>query len=178
MHKLIFTGIISFACLFYCVAASSQSRTPSIKLAAFQRIILNGVAPTPVVKVGGEEITATDAPTQSEYFLYLITSRVSNLQLSQVWINRELYTATLNRVNTRSVVLENGKYSDTLVKYTREAIWQISIQEKDASGMQPKKNMAAQVAGNELVIRLTNNKGSIYTRTLKTIPQLKPFAGM
>jgi hypothetical protein len=46
------------------------------------------------------------------------------------------------------------------------------------TGIPPKKNIANQVANNELVIRLKDSNGSIYTRTVKKITQLKPFAGM
>jgi len=96
--------------MFCYAAALGQSRTPSLKLTAFKRSILNGVAPSSVIKVGDEEIPNTNAPAQIEYFIYLIASRVSNLELNQVWIQQELYTATLSRVNSKSVVLENGKY--------------------------------------------------------------------
>jgi hypothetical protein len=81
-------------------------------------------------------------------------------------------------VTSKQVIVENGKYSDTLVNFTNEAVWQINIQEKDITGIPPKKNIANQVANNELVIRLKDSNGSIYTRTVKKITQLKPFAGM
>lgn len=178
MRKYLFTGIVACVCMFYYAAALGQSRTPSLKLTAFKRSILNGVAPSSVIKVGDEEIPSTNAPAQIEYYIYLLASRVSNLELNQVWIQQELYTATLSRVNSKSVVLENGKFSDTLVHFTKEAVWQINISEKDMTGTQPKKNIAKQVSSNELVLRLSDKNGSVYIRTVKNIKQLNPLPGM
>lgn len=178
MRKTIFTGIIIFAGLFWFAAAIGQSKTPSLKLKAFERIIMSGVAPNPVIKVGDEEIAPAITPAPIDYYIYLISRRVRNIVIDQVWIKKESYTARISRVTSKQVILENGKYSDTLVNYTNEAIWQINIQEKDITGIPPKKNIANQVANNELVIRLKDSNGSIYTRTVKKITQLKPFAGM
>jgi hypothetical protein len=76
------------------------------------------------------------------------------------------------------VILENGKQTDTLVKYVDEAVWQIIIKEKDKTGGKLKKDIAEKVSCNELVLRVKDKNGIVYTRTVKTITQLKPFAGM
>lgn len=178
MRKYIIIGIVAFSFLIFCFAASSQSRIPAIQLSAFKRSILNGVAPSPIINVGDEEIAKSDIPAQSEYFIYLIAHKVSNLQLKQVWIQQELYTATLSRVTSKPVLLENGKHTDTLVKNTKQAVWQITITGKEITGTQPKKVIANQVASNELVLTLSDRKGTLYIRTVKNITQLKPFAGM
>lgn len=178
MHKYIFTGIVAFAFLFCSTAAIGQSGTSSIKLSAYKRITLNGVAPSVEIKVGDEEKAPAGTSAPTDYFIYLITNRVPNLQLNQVWIQQELYTASLSRVTSKPVVLENGKYSDTLVQYTKKTVWQITLTGKDMTGIQPKKVIANQVASNELVLRLSDSKGAIYTRTVKNITTLKPFAGM
>lgn len=178
MRKYLFTGIVACVCMFCYAAALGQSRTPALKLSAFKRSILNGAAPSSVIKVGDEEIPNTNAPAQIEYYIYLLTSRVSNLELNQVWIQQELYTATLSRVNSKYVVLENGKFSDTLVHFTKEAVWQIKIAEKDMTGTQPKRGIAKQVSSNEMVLRLTDKNGSVYIRTIKNIKQLNPLPGM
>ena len=73
--------------------------------------------------------------------------------------------------------MENGKFSDTLVHLTKEAVWQINISEKDMTGTQPKRGIAKQVSSNELVLRLTDKNGSVYIRTVKNIKQLSPLAG-
>ncbi len=177
MRTHIYTGILVMVGLCWFGSALGQSRIPSIKLQAFERIILNGVAPTPEIKVGDEEITKTAMPVQSEYFIYIIANRVSNLKLEQIWIKQELYTATISRVTSKSVVLENGKFSDTLVHFTKEAVWQINISEKDMTGTQPKRGIAKQVSSNELVLKLSDKKGAVYTRIIKNITQLSPLAG-
>ncbi|MCA6495796.1 MAG: hypothetical protein IM564_11595, partial [Chitinophagaceae bacterium] len=118
-----------------------------------------------------EEIPNTNAPAEIEYFIYLIASRVSNLELNQVWIQQELYSASLSRVTAKPDLLENGKFSDTLVHFTKEAVWQIKIAEKNMTGTQPKRGIAKQVSSNELILRLTDKKGAVYTRIIKNITQ-------
>ena len=171
MRKYLFTGIVACVCMFCYAAALGQSRTPSLKLTAFKRSILNGVAPSSVIKVGDEEIPNSTIPPQTEYYIYLIASRISNLQLTQVWIQQELYSASLSRVTAKPVLLENGKFSDTLVHFTKEALWQIKIAEKNMTGTQPKRGIAKQVSSNELVLRLSDKKGTVYTRIIKNITQ-------
>lgn len=178
MSNRIITGIVLVATVFSSAEGLGQSRTPSLQLKAFERIILNGVAPTPEINVGDEEITKTAMPVQSEFFIYIIANRVSNLKLEQIWIKQELYTATISRVTSKPVLLKDGKHTDTLVHNTKEAVWQISLTGKDLTGIQPKKNMAIQVAANELVLRMSDKNGAIYNRTVKKFSQLKPFAGM
>jgi len=174
----IITGIVLVATVFSTAEGLGQSRTPSLQLKAFERIILSGVAPTPEIKVGDEEIEPAALKVPTDYYIYLISRRVRNIVIDQVWIKKESYSARISRVTSKQVIVENGKYSDTLVNFTNEAVWQINIQEKDMTGIPPKKNIANQVANNELVIRLKDSNGSIYTRTVKKITQLKPFAGM
>lgn len=178
MRNHLVIRILAFAPLFICSAALCQSRTPVLQLKAFERITLNGVAPTPEIKVGDKEIVAGALPAATDYYIYIISRRVPNIMIDQIWLKQESYSARISRVSSKQVILENGKYSDTLVKYTNEAVWQINIQEKDMTGIQPKKNIANQVANNELVIRLKDSKGSVYTRTVKKIIQLRPFAEM
>ena len=78
----------------------------------------------------------------------------------------------------KPVLIENGKHMDTLVKYTDEAVWQISIKDRVTNGTKPKKDIADKVAANELVLRLNDKNGYVYTRAIKTITKLEPEAGM
>jgi hypothetical protein len=71
------------------------------------------------------------------------------------------------------VVVQEGMKKDTLVKYTDELVWQIKIIGKDSTGIKPKKDIADQVKSNELVIRLTEPSGHVFTRTSKNIPVLE-----
>jgi hypothetical protein len=75
------------------------------------------------------------------------------------------------------IVLQEGKKKDTLVKYTDELVWQIKILGKDTTGIKPKKDIATQVKANELVIRLIDPSGHIYTRTCKHINKLEATRG-
>jgi hypothetical protein len=75
------------------------------------------------------------------------------------------------------VVLQEGKKKDTLVKYTDEMVWQVKIIGKDSTGIKPKKDIANQVKSNELVIRLNDASGHIYTRTNKQITVLEAVRG-
>ncbi len=178
MRKHTLIRILAIAPLFFGAAALGQSRTPALQLKAFERITLSGVAPTPEIKVGDKEIVATALPAATDYYIYIISRRVPNIMIDQVWLKQESYSARISRVSAKQVILENGQQTDTLVNYTNEAVWQIIIQEKDMNVIKPKKNVANQVANNDVVIRLKDNKGSVYTRTVKKITQLRPFAGM
>lgn len=178
MRRILFTGIIAFVVLYWNAAALAQSRAPSLRLKAYERLTLPGVAPSAEIKVGGEEMIVAGKPNQPAYYIYLIANKVPNIKLDRVWIKQQLYSATQVGVTSKPVLLENGKQSDTLVTYTKEAVWQIIIKDKDTSGSKPKKDMADKIASNELVIRLIDKNGTVYTRTIKTITSLKPFAGM
>lgn len=171
--------IFAFLGLFFFTGSSGQSGLPSLKLKAYQRVTLNGVAPSVEIKVGDEEIPAAQLPANTEYYIYLIAKKVSNMELDQVWIKKQLYAATLMRVTAKPVVLKgNGKETDTLVNSVNEALWEIIIKEKVMTGTQPKRDIAHKVATNDLVIRLKTKNGAIFSRTVKSITQLKPFAGM
>lgn len=178
MRTTLFTGIITFLGLCSYSTALSQSSPPSLKVKAYERITLSGVAPSAEIKVGGEEMHVARKPTKPDYFIYLIANKVPNLKVDRVWIKKDLYTATISKVTSKPVILENGKQSDTLVKYVDEAVWQIIIKEKDKTGGKLKKDIADKVSCNELVLRVKDKNGIVYTRTVKTITQLKPFAGM
>ena len=178
MRKPLFTGILAFVGLCCYASAHGQSNTPSLKLKAYERITLSGVAPSAEIKVGGEETLVASKSPKPDYYIYLIANKMPNIKLDRVWIKQELYTATMVSVTSKPVLLENGKQTDTLVKYVKEPVWQIIIKDKDKSGSKPKKDIADKEASNELVFRLIDKNGTFYTRTIKTITHLKPFAGM
>jgi hypothetical protein len=152
--------------------------TPSLRLRAYERVFINGVAPSPVMEVGGKETKVQVIPTKPVYYIYLIANKVPYIKIERVWIKQQLYTATITRVVTKPVLIENGKQKDTLVKYTDEAVWQITIKDKVTNGTKPKKDIADKVAANELVLRLNDKSGAVYTRIAKTFTKLEPAAGM
>lgn len=177
MRRSLFIAVLAF-CGMSVGIAHAQSSSPSLRIKAYQRVTISGVAPSAEIKVGGKETPVKITPTKPVYYIYLIANKVPYIKLERVWINQELYTATINRVPSKPVLLVNGKQTDTLVRYTDEAVWQISIKDKDNTGIKPKKDIADKVAANELVLRLNDKNGTVYTRTVKSITKLEPAPGM
>ncbi|MEY2903698.1 MAG: hypothetical protein RLY89_2804 [Bacteroidota bacterium] len=179
MRKSLFTGILAFLSL--SLVANGQTNipsTPSLRLRAYERVFINGVAPSPVMELGGKETKVQVIPTKPVYYIFLIANKVPYIKIERVWIKQQLYTATITRVANKPVLIENGKQKDTLVKYTDEAVWQITIKDKVTNGTKPKKDIADKVAANELVLRLNDKSGAVYTRIAKTFTKLEPQAGM
>jgi hypothetical protein len=175
MRKSLFTGILAF--LGLSLVANGQTNipsTPSLRLRAYERVFINGVAPSPVMELGGKETKVQVIPTKPVYYIFLIANKVPYIKIERVWIKQQLYT----RVANKPVLIENGKQKDTLVKYTDEAVWQITIKDKVTNGTKPKKDIADKVAANELVLRLNDKSGAVYTRIAKTFTKLEPQAGM
>lgn len=179
MRRTTITGILAFLGLSLMAnGQTNSSTTPSLKVKAYERIFIKGVAPSPVIEVGGKETKVQVTPTKPVYYIYLIANKVPYIKVERVWLKQQLYTASITRVPSKPVLIDNGKQKDTLVKYTDEAVWQISIKDLVTNGTKPKKDIAAQVAANELVLRLNDKKGAVYTRAVKTITKLEPQAGM
>jgi hypothetical protein len=179
MRKSLFNGILAFLGLSLVTNGQTNTpTTPSLRLRAYERVFINGVAPSPVMEVGGKETKVKVIPTKPVYYIYLIANKVPYIKIERVWIKQQLYTATITRVVTKPVLIENGKQKDTLVKYTDEAVWQITIKDKVTNGTKPKKDIADKVAANELVLRLNDKTGAVYTRVAKTFTKLEPAAGM
>lgn len=179
MRRSVFIGIVAF--LGLSLVANGQTNTattPSLRLRAYERVFINGVAPSPVMEVGGKETKVNVIPTKPVYYIYLIAHKVPYIKIERVWIKQQLYTATISRVASKPVLIENGKQKDTLVKYTDEAVWQVTIKDKVTNGTKPKKDIANKVAANELVLRLNDKNGAVYTRVAKTFTKLEPQAGM
>jgi hypothetical protein len=179
MRKSVFTVILAFLGLSLVTHGQTNTPTnPSLRLRAYERVFINGVAPSPVMEVGGKETKVQVIPTKPVYYIYLIANKVPYIKIERVWVKQQLYTATITRVTTKPVLIENGKQKDTLVKYTDEAVWQITLKDKVTNGTKPKKDIADKVAANELVLRLNDKSGAVYTRVAKTFTKLEPQAGM
>ena len=153
----------------------SQKTTASLRLKSFQRSYISGVAPTNTIELGGKETPSTTKTHAPEYYIYLLANKVPYLKIERVWIHQQLYLASIDKVAILPVVLQDGKKKDTLVKYTDEMVWQIKIIGKDSTGIKPKKDIADQVKSNELVLRLNDPSGHIYTRTNKHVTVLESF---
>lgn len=158
-------------------SAYAQKTSPSLKLKSYQRGYISGVAPTPIVEIGGKQTEAASATREPEYFIYLIANKVPYLKIERIWIRQQLYLATINLVSTKPVIVKNGIMADTLIRYTDEAVYQIKITGKDSTGIKPKKDIAHEVKANEMVLRLTDKNGKVFTRTAKHISILEAERG-
>lgn len=155
----------------------AQKPSSSLRLKAYQRSYISGVAPTPVVELGGKETTSKTVAAEPEYLIYLLAFKVPYLKIERVWIKNQLYTASINKVITKPVVIANGNKKDTLIKYTDETVWQVKITGKDKTGIKPKKDIEDQVKANELVLRLLDQNDRVFTRTAKQITVLEAVRG-
>ena len=178
MCKFFFAGVIVLGCLFWQGTAFCQSSASTLQVKAYQRMIMQGAAPTVELEVGDVEKPGKALSHQSLFYIYLLASKATDIKLNQVWIKQEAYEATLNRVTKKPVVLKNGKQTDTLIANIPETVWQINIKEKASNSGKPKKAIAGSVANNELVLKLMDAKCIVYIRTVKNIKTLEPLPGM
>jgi hypothetical protein len=168
----LFIGLSMIVCMVF-----SQKNPPSLKLRSYQRGYISGVAPTATIELGGKETAAAAVSNTPEYLIYLVAYKVPYLKIERIWIKQQLYLATIDKVTNLPIVIQEGKKKDTLVKYTDEMVWQIKIIGKDSKGIKPNKDIEKQVKANELVIRLNDPSGHIYTRITKHIQILEAVRG-
>ena len=152
------------------------AQKPIVKIQAFQRYYISGVAPTPIIEIGSKE-TAARNTSEPEYFIYLIACKVPDIVIESIWIKQHLYQAAINKVACKPVVISNGRRNDTLVQYTDDVVWQISITGKGKDNSKPKNSISAAVSANELVVRLHDKNGRFYTRSVKNIAPLESERG-
>lgn len=104
----------------------------------------------------------------------MIAYKVPYLQLERVWLHQNLYQVTLDKVAGKPVILRNTGYpNDTLVRYTDEIVWKVTLKGKVEGNIKPKKDIETLVAQNELTFRLNDNKGTMFTRSVKQITLLQ-----
>ena len=163
--------------LFISSAVFSQKKNPTIQIKAHQRSFISGVAPTATIEIGQKEKNQQNITNNPEYFIYLIANKIPHLKIDRIWINQQLYISSLNKLSNHPVVLQNGKQSDTLVKYTQDDIWQIKINGKDTTRVKLTKDIAALIKSNELVLLVNDLSGNLYTRTVKNIHNLEAERG-
>lgn len=162
--------------LFFSVGLLAAQKN-SLRLIAFQRNYISGVAPTPVIEIGGKEISVRASTPEPEYFIYLLSKKLSSLKIESVWIKKHLYPASMVNVPCKPVLLTNGlRQKDTLVGYTDEDVWQIKITGK-AKNTKPKKDIAALLRENELVVKIADKQSRYYTRSVRYITKLEPDRG-
>ncbi len=146
-------------CLSLLFSQLIFSQNPTAKLKAFQKQNDNSAA------MNKDE-------NLPDYYIYLISNDVSFFRLERVWINKELYHAGISRVTDKPVIVTTDSKTDTLVRYTDEDVWQISIKAKAGDKFKPIKAIADLVAQNELVLRLYDRNGKLHTRQVERITRL------
>ncbi|MCW3087469.1 MAG: hypothetical protein JWQ78_855 [Sediminibacterium sp.] len=156
-----------------CVIAQK----PVMKIKAFQRYYISGLPNIPAVEVGGKEVVVTRAAAEPEYYIYLVAAKTPSLNLESIWIKQHRYQASLKKISCKPVVVNNGAEKDTLVKYTKEDIWQVRIKGKAKTDVRPTKAIAALVPGNDLVVRVYDKAGRYYTHVVRNIPRLESARG-
>lgn len=171
MKKTALAGML----FFYAALVTAQK--PSLRLQAFQRYYISGMAPTPVMEVGGKEIMPQGNVKEPQYFIYLISDKLPSLQIKTVGIKHHLYQATIHKIDCKPVVITSTVQKDTLVRYTDDDVWQINITGKAKNNNTPKKDIAALLAENELVIKLQDKQGKYYIRTVRHITTLESERG-
>lgn len=161
--------------LFTITTIFGFSQEPSLRLKAFKRFTKNDVNTSKTGNtVIGEKAKSTPYTDEPEYFIYLIAYKVPYLKLERVWLHQNLYQVTLVKVAGKSVILRNTGYpNDTLVRYTDETVWKVTLKGMVEGNMKPKKDIEKLVFQNELTFRLNDNKGTMYTRSVKQITLLQ-----
>ena len=66
-----------------------------------------------------------------------------------------------------------GYPNDTLVRYTDETVWKVTLTGKVEGNMKPKKDIENLAYQNELTFRLHDNKETMYTLSVKQITLLQ-----
>lgn len=163
--------------MLFFTSAVLVAQKPSLTLKAFQRYYISGLPPNPVLEVGGKEVAVKDKSAEPEYFIYLVTDLIPDLKIESVWIKKQLYQATMQRVACQPVVINNVLRKDTLVKFTGENVWQIMITGKEKNLQLSKKNISPLVLEKELVVKLRDRKGRTYTKTVKHFISLESERG-
>jgi hypothetical protein len=150
------------------------AQKPSLTLKAYKRFHVSGRAPAVVAETGEKAVVKKPEPT---YLLYLVANKLPYLRIDRIWINHELYLGKMEKITVKPVISETAFRKDTLVRNTDETVWQIVITGKPESNFKPRKDVETLVAKNEIVLRLYDKKGVLFTRTTKTIKLLESSGG-
>jgi hypothetical protein len=160
---------ITFLILFSISTMMVSSQEPSLRLKAFKRYTKNENN-----KGKGEPAQSMPKTNEPEYFIYLIAFKVPFIKLERVWLNQNLYSVQIDKVSDKPIILKNSGYpNDTLVKYTDELVWKVTLKGKVEGNIKPKKDIEYLVSQNELTLRLNDKKGTLYTRSVKEITLLR-----
>ena len=153
------------------------AQNPTLRIKAFQRYFISGVAPSTILEMGGKETSTASGKQEPEYFIYLIAYKIRDLSIGSLWINHHPYEAVIRNISCKPVIIPNSIGNDTLLPYTDEAIWQVSITGRGKEGVKTTKALKALMANQQLVLKLVDKQGRNYTRTVKKITQIESERG-
>ncbi len=156
--------------IFLTLATTSQSQTLIIK--AFERNTISGVAPTPIITIGGTEKAESTNNKNTSYLIYLIASNYLQVSIEQIWIKQDYFTAKLNPLKTNRIVLKNTTDSTTISTTKNTNIWELQLIGK-ATKITNEQKLQRLISKNNLVVLLKDTKGRRYTRVIPQIIELE-----
>ena len=123
---------ITLIILFGFIISTGCSQSIKIvKGYAYERSIISGVKPIQGVSEDGTIAQKSSNNSGKQYLIYVSTKDTGNLQLKEVWIKGERYSAEAELVNERPVILpENinaANRSDTLFTSFQHKVWKVTI---------------------------------------------------
>ena len=156
--------------VFLMLATTTQAQTLIIK--AFERNSISGVAPTPIINIGGKESIEPTNNTNPSYFFYLIASNYLHVSIEQVWIKQTCFKAKLLSLKSPTIILKNSTDSTTISATKNTSLWQLQVLEK-LTKIVPHQKLQALISKNNLVVLLKDTKGRRYTRIIPQIIELE-----
>jgi hypothetical protein len=167
MHFFRIIGLL----IFLMLAIKTQAQTLIIK--AFERNSISGVAPTPIISIGGKESAEPTNNKNISYLIYLIASNYLQVSIEQVWINQTSFSAKLSKIKTNSIIIKNSADSTNISATKNTSLWQLQVLGK-ATKIENQQKMQALINKNNLVVLLKDTKGRRYTRVIPQIIELEP----
>ncbi|MEP7252482.1 MAG: hypothetical protein ABI683_08885 [Ginsengibacter sp.] len=124
---------ILFYLIIICGFIISTGCSQTIKIEkgyAYERSIVSGVTPIQGVSEDGA-IVQKNNRSSKQYLIYVSTKDTSPLEVKEVWINGEKYSAKAEPVNDRPVIVAGDinppNTSDTLFPSSRLKIWKVNV---------------------------------------------------
>jgi hypothetical protein len=164
--------LIIASLVFYSCASQKNTR-----VYAYRQPVLQGAKPTTVIDEKGRETEMPVRERPANFFIYL-EMPPADVEMKTVWIKQKPYVANYTIVSTPVVIMPQVRINnagDTLVKATRNRVFQISPGKPMDVELPRGDAQQQQVKDNELVIHcVVNGKQRYYA--LASIKNLPPLA--
>jgi hypothetical protein len=166
-------NFISKFCLLILLMFATTTQAQTLTIKAFKRNSISGVAPTPIISIGGKEAAEPTNNKNISYLIYLIASNYLQVSIEQVWINQISFSAKLSKIKTNSIVIKNSDDSTNISATKNTSLWQLQVLGKTTK-IEKQQKMQALINKNNLVVLLKDTKGRRYTRVIPQIIELDP----